>query len=333
MVYANTMDLSLFQFDYGLTWACVFLNADKTVYGRYGSRGQGDGSKDVSLDGFRKALEGALELHAGYPANKGALAAKKGPSPRFPVPQAYPGNQSYPAVPVPGDKRNNNSCMHCHEMTEGEYKVHRNARQPIPDNVLWTWPMPDVLGLSLDLAERATVKDVAAGSSAEKDGFKPGDEILTLEGQPLISIADVQWVLERAKDGSKLKAELKRGGSRMSLPLSLPPGWRRKGTFHWREATWASFRPDLGAEDLKPDERAALKLGPNSTAFRVTYAGPGASTFQKGDVVVEVDGQRQGLSTFSLFLAHVAQKTLPGSKISFTVLRAGKEQKLQLTAR
>ena len=30
------MDLSLFQFDYELTWAVFLLNADKTIYGRYG---------------------------------------------------------------------------------------------------------------------------------------------------------------------------------------------------------------------------------------------------------------------------------------------------------
>ena len=35
---ANAMDLSLFQFDYDLTFAVFFLNADKTVYGRFSSR-------------------------------------------------------------------------------------------------------------------------------------------------------------------------------------------------------------------------------------------------------------------------------------------------------
>ena len=33
------VDLSLFQFQGQLTWAAVFLNADGTIYGRYGSRG------------------------------------------------------------------------------------------------------------------------------------------------------------------------------------------------------------------------------------------------------------------------------------------------------
>ena len=333
VVFANSMDLSTFQFDTGLTWAVVFLNADKTIYGRYGSRGQGDGSKDVTLDGFRKALEGVLEIHAGYPGNKASLAGKKGPAPRVPVPQGYPGNQKFPAIPTPGDKRNNNTCMHCHEVLAGEYKTYRGAKQPIPDNVLWTYPMPDGLGLSLYLNERAKVTAVAPGSSAEKDGFKAGDEIATLEGQPIISIADVQWVLERSKDGAKIKAEVKRGGNKQALTLSVPAGWRRKGNFGWREATWSSFRPDMNGEDLKPGERSSMKLADTATGFRVSYVGPGAPGLQKDDIVVDVDGQRNGISSFSLFLAHVAQRKLPGDKISVTVLRGGKEQKVQLTAK
>jgi len=333
MVMANSMDLSLFQFDTGLTWAVFFLNADKTVYGRYGSRGQGDGSKDVSLDGFRKALEGALELHKGYPANKASLAGKKGPAARVPIPQAYPGNQNFPPTVTPGDKRNNNTCMHCHEILGGEYRVYRGARQPIPDNVLWSYPMPDLLGLSLDLSEKAVVKSVAPGSAAAKDGWKAGDAIVTLEGQPILSIADVQWVLERAKDNAKIKAEVLRGGDKQSLTISLSPGWRRKGDFGWRASTWSSFRPDMNGEDLKPGERQAMKLADTATGFRVSYVGPGAPGFQKDDVVVDVDGQRTGISSFSLFLAYIAQKKLPGEKVEVTVLRGGKEQKVQVKAK
>lgn len=333
MVMANSMDLSLFQFDYGLTWSVLFLNADKTVYGRYGSRGQRDGSKDVSISGLAKAMEGALELHKGYPGNKAQLVGKRGPAPRFATPQGYPGNQNFPAVVTPGDKRNNNTCMHCHEVQAGEYKVYRGSRQAIPDNVLWSYPMPDALGLVLDLGEKAKVKSVRADSPAEKDGVKAGDDIVALEGQPILSIADVQWVLERSKDGAKLKADVRRGGDKQTLTLSLPAGWRRKGDFDWRAATWETFRPDMSGESLKTDERRSLKMTDLSTGFRITYAGPGAPNFQKGDIVVEVDGQRTGITSFSLFLAHVAQKKLPGEKIHFTVLRGDKEMKLQLTAK
>ena len=38
IVQANGMDLSLFQFDLDLTFAVFLMNADKTIYGRFGSR-------------------------------------------------------------------------------------------------------------------------------------------------------------------------------------------------------------------------------------------------------------------------------------------------------
>ena len=40
VVKANQMDLTLMQFDYDLTFAVMFMNADKTVYGRFGSRSE-----------------------------------------------------------------------------------------------------------------------------------------------------------------------------------------------------------------------------------------------------------------------------------------------------
>jgi hypothetical protein len=36
MIQANGMDLSWFQFDYDQTFAVFFMNADKTIYGRFG---------------------------------------------------------------------------------------------------------------------------------------------------------------------------------------------------------------------------------------------------------------------------------------------------------
>ena len=91
LVQANSIDLSLFQFDFDLTFAAFFMNADKTVYGRFGSRSdRKDAMKDMTMEGFRKALAAALELHKGFPANKAAFEGKRGPAPRYPIPEEYP---------------------------------------------------------------------------------------------------------------------------------------------------------------------------------------------------------------------------------------------------
>ena len=88
--------------------------------------------------------------------------------------------------------------MHCHQIREAERLVYRTAREPIPDEVLFPYPDPDVLGLKMDPKEMATVGRVAPGSLAGRAGLRPGDEIVTLAGQPLLSIADLQWVLHNA---------------------------------------------------------------------------------------------------------------------------------------
>ena len=71
VINANALDLSLFQFDYDLSFSTLFLNGDGTVYGRYGSWRQQKDPQDKTTAGYRRALEGALALHKGYPGEQG----------------------------------------------------------------------------------------------------------------------------------------------------------------------------------------------------------------------------------------------------------------------
>ena len=80
----------------------------------------------------------------------------------------------------------------------------------------------------LSTKERATVTDVDRHSAAEKAGLKVGDRILRFGGQPVVSWADVQWVLYSAVDSDPLKVEVDRGGERIEATLVLPPGWRTR---------------------------------------------------------------------------------------------------------
>jgi membrane-associated protease RseP (regulator of RpoE activity) len=331
IVQANGMDLSLFQFDYDQTWAVFFLNADRTIYGRYGSRSNKDAMQDVSIEGFRKALEGALELHKGYPADKESLAGKTGPAPTFAAPERYPSLRGFSATVAPGGPRHNNKCIHCHQVHAAEVNYLRAAKQPILDKELWSYPMPDQLGLKLDSAERATVKTVTAGSPADKAGFRAGDKILRLEGQPIISIADVQWVLHQAKEPGQVRALIERASKEMELNLAVASGWRRQGDFAWRDSTcgWAVAR--FNSADLSLADRKRLGLPGDALALMVDFVGIEIknSGINKKDVIVGVDGQRNRL-TESEFLAYVARNKALGDELSVTVLRAGKELKLKV---
>src|SRR6185295_2301543 len=161
-----------------------------------------------------------------------------------------------------------------------------------------------VVGLSLDLKERATVKAVAAGSPAEKGGFKAGDSIRKLNGQPILSIADVQWVLQTCKEPCTLEAEVDRDGKPAKASLALGEGWRKKEDFTWRTQAWSMRHRLLGMqplEALSADDRQKQGVAADGLGLRLKGFPPdfvkeknreAAKVFQKDDVIVYVDGQK-----------------------------------------
>ncbi|MDD9974525.1 MAG: hypothetical protein OXU27_10995, partial [Candidatus Poribacteria bacterium] len=124
IVQGNGMDLSLFQFDYDLTFAVFFMNADKTIYGRFGTRAEYENAaKDISIEGFKGALEAALTLHNEYPDNKAVLAAKTGPEPIKKTPEAFPALLRYSST-LNFNGRIEGQCIHCHQIGEAQREIH-----------------------------------------------------------------------------------------------------------------------------------------------------------------------------------------------------------------
>ena len=128
-----------------------------------------------------------------------------------------------------------------------------DREKPLPERILFQYPHPKILGLILDPTEKATVKEVKPASIAAKSGFQPGDEILMLAGQPLLSIADIQWILHRAESQDELTAEIKRDGNIQQLTLALPSGWKRADDLSWRVSSWPMRRMVLGGAILEED--------------------------------------------------------------------------------
>ena len=343
IVQGNGMDLSLFAHDYDISFAAYFLNADKTIYGRFGSRSdQKQAERDISMAGLRKAMEAALELHAGYPANKLVLAGKRGPAPRYAVPEEYPTLKPKYTSSLDYTGKVAQSCIHCHQVREAERLIYRNAKEAIPDQLMYPWPMPDVIGLSLDPTEKAKVREVRTDSAASKAGFRVGDEIISLQGQPMISIADVQWVLQNAPGPATLAAQVRRASSAspLNLTLNFDKDWRRKSDISWRATSWDLRRMVTGGmlfKDTTTDERQKLDLKDSDLGLRIDYVpntgGPhGAGKkagFQKNDVIVSVDGKSNRMTESETF-GYLAQKRMVGEKVPVTVLRAGQKLDLQL---
>jgi S1-C subfamily serine protease len=181
---------------------------------------------------------------------------------------------------------------------------------------------------------------VAPDSPAAKSGFRAGDRIVSMEGQPILSIADVQFVLHEAGEEASLKVEVDRAGAKTALTLSLKPGWRRAGDFAWRTLTWGLRHKLLGVEPLQAmsaadRETAGLKDGEMALQMRklppgwVKEKNPGGAQFKPGDAIVEVDGRRDLLREDDLFAYLLSKK--PGAKVEVVVLRGGAREKLPFT--
>ena len=173
IVQANTIDLTVFQHDFDLSFAAYLMNPDLTIYGRFGTRSERPEYEDISLQGLRKAMEAALRMHRNYDAARPTLASKQVKASRFKSPRDYPSLSGKYGESLTYEGQVAKSCMHCHQIREAERLEYRAVGEPIPDDVLLPYPDPGVLGLKLDPREMAKVERVAPGSIAERAGLRP----------------------------------------------------------------------------------------------------------------------------------------------------------------
>lgn len=341
LISTNGLDLSLFQFDTDQSFAVFLLNADGTIYGRFGTRSdRTEWVHDVSLEGLGQALEGALELHQRYPQVKAQLAAKRGGPPDFPVPESFPTLKGKYGPQLDYEGNVVRSCIHCHQIGDAQREYYRSRGGAIPEQVLFPFPHPKAIGLTLNPRTRAHVERVEPATPAAQAGIAAGDEILELAGQPLLSIADIQWVLHHASpEGATLTAKVKRGVEERELSLVLPAGWRRRDDLSWRASSWGLRRFGLGGLYLRPltaEERAERGVKDEPMALRVHHVGAFAphdgakrAGFLKDDIIVEFAGRRDLLRETDL-LAYTLNQVPPGSAIPVKVVRGGKQLELQL---
>jgi hypothetical protein len=336
IVQANTIDLTKFQHDFDQSFAAYLMNPDLTIYGRFGTRSGRPEHEDISLEGLRKAMEAALEMHKNYETIKPSLLGKQVEPSRYKTPRDYPSLAGKYGTELEYEGKVAKSCMHCHQIREAERLIYRSAGEAIPNQVLFPYPDPGVLGLKMDPKEMAKVERITPGSPAEKAGLRSGDDIVTLAGQPMSSIADLQWVLHNASDSTRLPARVRRDSKMLDLTLELEEGWRR-GDISWRATTWDLRRMGLGGmrlDDLTAEERNAANLPADALALRVRHVGEyGAHAiakqagFQKGDILITFDGQRGRMSESEL-LAYSVQQKRPGNVVAVTILRNGEKKLL-----
>jgi serine protease Do len=73
----------------------------------------------------------------------------------------------------------------------------------------------------LDKAEGVIISDIKRNSPAAHDGFKPGDIIIEVNGEPIKNDDDLSAILNEAKAGDKLKIKILRDKRTINLDLKL----------------------------------------------------------------------------------------------------------------
>ena len=339
VINANALDLSLFQFDYDLSLSTLLFNADRTVYGRFGSWQHQRDAFDDSLSGYKAALEGALAIHHGYPANKAALAGKQGGPAPFAVPVEIPALAGKYQRELDWGGKVAQSCVHCHQVGDAFRAWYRNQSKPIPNELIYSMPAPETIGLSLDAANSAKVTEVAAGSAVEAAGLLKGDEITSVNGQPLISVADFAWVLNRSPESGALQVNVRRGGAEKELKVTLAEEWRQKSDISTRVGVWQMRGMAEGGMvlvDLTDAERETRKLDRDSLALNVKrvgeygiHAAAKKAGFQKDDILVSMDGITKRMSE-SEIIGQLLRNHPQKGDVKATVLRGDKRLELTL---
>lgn len=332
IVGTNGLDLSLFQFDYDQSFAIMFLNADGSIYGRYGTRShRTNWSGDVSLVGLGKAMQEVLQLHENYPKNKPSLVNKKGPKPDFASPELFPSLKTKYTSKLDYEGKVVQSCIHCHQVGEAIRENLRLGKSKISEEVLFPHPHPKSIGLVFHPDTLGTLIEVKDKSFGGNSGFKKGDVVRMMNGQAIISIADVQWVLNLIPaSGGKIPVEVLRNNQNVNLELCLPEAWRRLDDISWRSSSWMLRRMVLGGillESMSAEEMKAEGLKEDAMALRVKHVGqfgPHATAHKagvlKGDILLGFDEKTNLLRESDIFFYAIDSRKA-GDMVSLTLKR------------
>lgn len=295
-----------------------FASADGHIYGRYGGRdGTGPDARQ-SPAGLRYAMEAALAAH-----QRRAMG---------PIP---PQEKHRPLEPIDlarGRRRGN--CVHCHEVREMLNEDLKKDGLWNRDRI-WRYPLPDNLGLVLEVDRGNVVKRVEADSPADKAGLQPGDVVQTLGGHSVNSFGDAQFALDHAPKSGTLPVRWQRGSETMHGRLPLAEGWRRTDLTWRRSMQWVIPSARMSGRNLNLRERRTRGLTETQLAFWQQYpvsSQARSAGIQEGDVILGFDGKQLDLKSYD-FLRYVRHNYLVGDKVIVDVLRGDKRLRLPMVLR
>ena len=292
-----------------------FLSPEGEVYARYGGRDAEGPDTRQSLAGLDYTMASVLRTHA---AREKEYAPRSAEGPKF-------------IREVAGSRRGGH-CMHCHQVRETLNDDLRKAGKWTRD-MAWRYPLPENIGLELEVDRGNVVKGVKERSPAAAAGLAAGDVLRRLGGVPIHSFADAQLALDRAPKAGTVEVVWRRGDGERAAKLTLAEGWR-KTDIGWRPSLQRLVPTvRLSGDDLTADEKKALGLSARQLAFRqqARVSAPAkAAGVRAGDVILGVDG-RPFETDANEFLRHVQSHYLIGDTVTLNVLRDGKRLDLPMT--
>ncbi len=326
------VDLNQFQFDYDLNWAAMFINADGTVYARYGTQSAEGADAYNSTTGLKATMKRVLELHKNYPSNQDSLKDKKGAPRAYSTALEMPGMEKTATLAGLTSREN---CIHCHMLHDSENR-HAQETGTFTFDSLFRFPLPQNVGLNIVRDHGSKIESISAGSAAADSKLKPDEEIVTINGQAIASVADIQWVLHNLPNED---VNLNIVGSKSGpSTLSLRKGWKEtdptwRGSLHSVKPQFPIWTPP--ADDK---QRTGLGLSDDQGALVVKYIAANKKTGQNaqkaglkiGDILVEMDGKPIG-NTPQKWQYQMKLKYKTGDTLPLTIIRNGKRIPIQIT--
>ncbi|WP_422012330.1 Do family serine endopeptidase [Roseateles sp.] len=183
-------------------------------------------------------------------------------------------------------------------------RVVRGFLGVLPDDI--TKEVAESIGLGK--ASGAVVRNVTAGSPAEKGGVEGGDVITKVDGKVVDKAADLRRLIAAVKPGAKTTLTVFRRGSYKDLVVTVGEDERSKraGASETESAPAASPSSALGLKvsELTEAQRKEMKLKSGVKVDAATGAAARAG-LREGDLILSVDNVE--VATVKAFQAQIAK--------------------------
>jgi serine protease Do len=153
------------------------------------------------------------------------------------------------------------------------------------------------LGMDPDQPAGALVASVTPSSPAAKAGIKPGDVILSAEGQPIKTVHDLPRLVANTPIGKKIDLQVRRGGKDMTLSATIGELQETQQAAAAADNTRPEKTSSLGLQlsSIDPAVRRQFRIPKEVEGAVVAEVAPdspaAALGIEPGDVIESVDQQ------------------------------------------